>query len=122
MQNDKPLIDNDILEQILMLDEDDSHEFSRDILTEYFEQVETNVTKLEQLVQSKNFVEAGKVAHFLKGSSANVGAAYVRDICEELQHYQNSDELPENLFPKRIEEIKQVWPQTKKQLSSRVGL
>ena len=61
--------------------------FSKSILQDYFSQVEEKLPEMHNLIQSGNLVEAGKLAHFLKGSSAGVGAANVRNICDDMQHY-----------------------------------
>jgi len=114
-------VDNDAFDQLLMMDEDDNHEFSRDILSEYFGQLDTNVPKLESLVNNNDFDAAGKLGHFLKGSSAGVGAAVIRDICEELQHYHLQSEPPKEFFEKRIPLLKEAVEPTKLALLAKVG-
>ena len=114
-------VDDDAFGQLLMMDEDDTHEFSREILTEYFSQLDENIPKLEALVAKNDFDAAGHLGHFLKGSSAGVGAAVIRDICEELQHYDLKSEEPKAFFTRMLPPLKEAIAPTKEALLSRVG-
>jgi len=80
-------IDNEAFQQLLELDDDDHHEFSLSIIKEFFESTEVCVKTMDQHMMDGNFEEVGKIGHYLKGSAAGIGAAQVRDVCDEIQHY-----------------------------------
>jgi len=46
-QTDEPLIDLEIFRQILELDEDDTHEFSREMTFAFFSQAETTFNDMD---------------------------------------------------------------------------
>jgi len=116
------LVDESAINQILEMDEDDSHEFSREILQEFFEQLENKVPEFDQFMQKRDFEAIGKLGHFLKGSSAGVGAARIREICDDIQHWQSHTTDPESFFSDKIQQLKDVMPDTKRALYDRVGL
>jgi len=87
---DKTVIDMDILGQLLEMDDDEEHSFSKPLVQEYLEQADATLDEMEAKIkegQSKDSLEflSGK-GHFLKGSSAALGAIQVRDSCESLQN------------------------------------
>lgn len=73
--------------QILDLDEDDSHEFSRGMAWEYFSQVDTTFIEMDQALADKDLAKLSSLGHFLKGSSAALGVSKVQASCERMQHY-----------------------------------
>lgn len=121
MNSTHNLVDDDALNQLILMDEDDQHEFSKDILSDYFTQLDTNIPKLEEHVARNDFASAGKLAHFLKGSAAGVGAAAIRDMCDVMQHYDTTGQDPKALFDDMLPKFKDVVEPTRQALFSRVG-
>ncbi|KAF9265402.1 histidine-phosphotransfer domain, HPT domain-containing protein [Marasmius fiardii PR-910] len=74
-------------EQILDLDEDDTREFSKEMVVEYFTQAEDTFTDLEKALGDKDLEKLSSLGHFLKGSSATLGVSAVQSTCEKIQHY-----------------------------------
>ena|SRR5690242_17013039 len=116
------LIDIDAINQLIEMDEDDNHDFSREILHAFFAQLDERVPEFYTLLENKNYTDAGKLGHFLKGSSAGVGAAKIRDICEHIQHYTLETDDPDTFFREKVDELKAAIPSTKVALYSKVGL
>jgi HPt (histidine-containing phosphotransfer) domain-containing protein len=114
------LIDDEAICQLMELD--DNNEFAKEILDEYFAQLENKLPELEQLVARSDYVNAGKLGHYLKGSSAGVGAARIRDICEHLQHYDHETQDPGSFFHHLVQQLKDAIPDTKLALYGKVGL
>ncbi|EPZ31426.1 histidine kinase, phosphotransfer Hpt [Rozella allomycis CSF55] len=81
------MIDIEVFEQILMMDENDDHEFSKDLVTNYFEQATSTFESMRNAIKENNLIEVSKLGHFLKGSSAALGITKVKDYCEKIQHY-----------------------------------
>jgi len=75
-------------EQILELDEDDPDQsFSRGIVDNYHEQVETTFGEMSVALKDKDCAKLSALGHFLKGSSAALGVTKVQATCETMQHY-----------------------------------
>jgi len=119
---DKTVIDMDILGQLLEMDDDEEHSFSKPLVQEYLEQADATLEEMEQKVkdgQSKDNLEwlSGK-GHFLKGSSAALGAIQVRDSCESLQNLgkeKNAAGSSDISADAAWKEIESLMPALKKQ-------
>ena len=118
----RDLIDNDAINQLLEMDEGDDHEFSSEILQEFFGQLDVKVPEFDVLIEKKDYDAVGKLGHFLKGSSAGVGAAKIREICDDIQHWQMKTSDPHTFFTEKVGQLKEVIPETKRILYSMVGL
>jgi osomolarity two-component system phosphorelay intermediate protein YPD1 len=82
-----PPIDEEVFDQILDLDDDDTHDFSRDMVWAYFSQVKTTFKDMDVAFDSKDLTKLSSLGHFLKGSSAALGVQKVQASCEFIQHY-----------------------------------
>ncbi|KAH9923587.1 histidine-phosphotransfer domain HPT domain-containing protein [Amylocystis lapponica] len=80
-------IDLETFHQILDLDEDDTHDFSRGMAWAYFSQASTTFTEMDEAYAKKDLGKLSSLGHFLKGSSAALGVAKVQASCEQIQHY-----------------------------------
>ncbi|KZT28907.1 histidine phosphotransferase, partial [Neolentinus lepideus HHB14362 ss-1] len=86
-------IDMDTFHQILDLDEDDTHDFSRGMAWAYFSQASSTFDDMDEAFEKKDLAKLSSLGHFLKGSSAALGVAKVQASCEKIQHYgQQRDE------------------------------
>lgn len=116
------MIDHDIFNQLLEMDDDANHEFSKSILSDYFVQMEEKLPEMKELVESDKLEEAGKLAHFLKGSSAGVGAAIVRDLCDDMQHYTLKSSKHKEYLLQRSIELETAYFDVKKAFMERLGM
>ncbi|CAL1698240.1 unnamed protein product [Somion occarium] len=80
-------IDEETFNQIVELDEDDTHDFSHGMVTAYFTQARNTFDEMEQAYKDKNLDKLSSLGHFLKGSSAALGVTKVQASCERMQHY-----------------------------------
>ncbi|KAL8825544.1 MAG: hypothetical protein Q9170_007755 [Blastenia crenularia] len=87
-------IDQMTFEQILEMDDDEEErDFSKSIVTGFFEQAETTFKKMDSSLESGDLATLSALGHFLKGSSATLGMTKVKDSCEKIQHFgANKDE------------------------------
>lgn len=115
------VVDDVIFNQLVEMDDDDQHEFTKSILQDFFEQMDENMIKLDELLAAGDLVALGKLGHFLKGSSAGVGAAIVRDICDDIQHYALKSNEPYKFLAGKIADLKVAVPIAKKELYSRIS-
>jgi len=86
-------IDGPTFEQILEMDDEDEHDFSKSLVYDFFTQAETTFDKMDKNLEEKDLKTLSELGHFLKGSSATLGLTKVKDSCEKIQHYgQKKDE------------------------------
>jgi len=83
----KSVIDMDTFQQILDLDDDDEHEYSRELAGAYFAQARTTFDDMRKAFTSKDLKELSSLGHFLKGSSAALGVSKVSSSCQKIEHY-----------------------------------
>jgi osomolarity two-component system phosphorelay intermediate protein YPD1 len=109
-------IDVDTFEQILEMDEPDDHEFSQSIVFGFFDQAEETFVQIEEALEKKDLPDLSSLGHFLKGSSATLGLAKVRDGCEKMQRYgkkENVDGSPEDDEEICLQRIKEAFEAVK---------
>jgi len=87
VSNQSPPIDDEVFNQILDLDDDGTHDFSRDMVWAYFSQVETTFKDMNVAFANKDLAKLSSLGHFLKGSSAALGVQKVKASCELMQNY-----------------------------------
>ncbi|EPX74221.1 histidine-containing response regulator phosphotransferase Mpr1 [Schizosaccharomyces octosporus yFS286] len=81
------MIDHTTFDQLLEMDDDDQHEFSKSIVFNYFEQAETTIKELHGALKQKDLKKLSSLGHFLKGSSAALGLTEMKNVCERIQNY-----------------------------------
>ncbi|EPY49343.1 histidine-containing response regulator phosphotransferase Mpr1 [Schizosaccharomyces cryophilus OY26] len=81
------LVDHTTFDQLLEMDDDDQHEFSKSIVFNYFEQAETTIKELQEALKQKDLKKLSSLGHFLKGSSAALGLTEMKKACERIQNY-----------------------------------
>ncbi|KAG0354849.1 signal transduction histidine kinase [Gamsiella multidivaricata] len=86
---DDEIIDHATFDQLLEMDDEEDHEFSRSLVWNYFEQAEQTFKELDDAMTRLDFPDLSRLGHFLKGSSAALGLIRIRASCERLQHYGN---------------------------------
>ena len=112
-EDEDKVINIETFNQILDLDEDDTHDFSFGMTEAYFTQASTTFTDMDKALcapllfllrvpfsrdsivpglatdasESKDLQKLSSLGHFLKGSSAALGVSAVQTTCEHIQHY-----------------------------------
>jgi len=84
---DQDIIDMEAFGQLLELDEDDDSSFSETITLEFFEQALKIFKEMDENLEAKNVTRLAELAHFLKGSSGQVGVRKVKEECNRMQYY-----------------------------------
>lgn len=126
-------IDMPTFEQILEMDEEDDRDFSRSIVTGFFDQAKTTFINMDKALESKDLPSLSSLGHFLKGSSAALGLTKVKSSCEKIQHFGQkkdhegvADEDDEDICLQRIEEtikiLKKDYREAERVLKSFLGI
>ncbi|KAG0309801.1 hypothetical protein BGZ98_007535 [Dissophora globulifera] len=86
---DSDIIDHTTFDQLLEMDDEEDHEFSKSLVWNYFEQAEKTFAEMDEAMENVDLPNLSRLGHFLKGSSAALGLTKVKESCEKLQHYGN---------------------------------
>lgn len=100
--NKQDVMDMETFQQILDLDEDDTRDFSSEMVKAYYEQAQSTFEKMDKALEDKDPAELSSLGHFLKGSSAALGVRKVQKSCEEIQNYGR---LPGKDKNKNLDEV-----------------
>ncbi|MGB9696637.1 MAG: Hpt domain-containing protein [Ignavibacteria bacterium] len=115
MEEQKPLIDWDIVNGLMELGEEDGKSFVKEIIDLYISQYPELFDGMQRGYQQAQAKEMTLNAHSLKGASLNIGALQLAEICREIEmRGRNNDfsgvdsliEEVENVYNLTIEEFK----------------
>ncbi len=84
-----PLIDWTYIDSIA----EGSEEFKIELLETFCESMSASLVKLEKAIADSNYRELEKVAHFMKGSSSNLGIPSIAEISYELEQMGRNQKL-----------------------------
>ena len=112
MNGEGDMINTETIQQLLGMDDDDNHEFSSSLMTDYFIQLAEKVEEMKKLLGAGDIVGVGKVGHFLKGSSAALGATAAQRICDSIQHWEKeaSHEDVRGFLDGKIKDLERIIP------------
>ncbi|KAJ7729690.1 histidine-phosphotransfer domain, HPT domain-containing protein [Mycena maculata] len=114
--SDSKPINLEIFDQILELDEEGTHDFSKEMVVAYFSQAGTTFKDMDDALAEKKLPKLSELGHFLKGSSAALGISKVQAACEKMQHYGElrDEEAGKDLSPKNaLEKIEALLVEVK---------
>ena len=90
-----PVLDMSVVEELLSITDDGDPELLLDLVPMFLEDGPIKVRAVIEGVAEGDYEKAERAAHSLKGSSGNLGARQLQNICEQLQiatRYQKRDE------------------------------
>jgi HPt (histidine-containing phosphotransfer) domain-containing protein len=79
------VLDHAVIEELLSFADDGDPELLIDLIQMFLEDGPSKVEAVSQGLAHGDFDMAERAAHSLKGSSGNLGAKLVEEICEQLQ-------------------------------------
>lgn len=102
MQN---VLDQAVLDELLSFADDGDPELLLDLIQMFLDDSPSKVAAVQEGLDNGDFDKAERAAHSLKGSSGNLGARFVQDVCEQLQLSTRSHKLEESkqLAPQLVE-------------------
>ncbi|TRM65949.1 signal transduction histidine kinase [Schizophyllum amplum] len=86
-QEDGPPVKMEIFRQILELDDEDSHDFSQEMVSDFFSQARDTLQTLDDAFTSSSLTTLADRGHFLKSSSASLGIYKVQESCGKIEQY-----------------------------------
>lgn len=87
------VLDHAVLEELLAFADDGDPELLVDLIQMFLEDSPSKVEAVNEALTVGDFEKAERAAHSLKGSSGNLGARFVQDVCEQLQLSTRNHEL-----------------------------
>lgn len=87
------VLDHAVLDELLSFADDGDPELLVDLIQMFLEDSPSKVEAVNEGLAVGDFDKAERAAHSLKGSSGNLGARLVQDVCEKLQQSTRAHEL-----------------------------
>lgn len=99
------VLDHAVLDELMSFADDGDPELLVDLIQMFLEDSPSKVEAVNEALAVGDFDKAERAAHSLKGSSGNLGARFVQDVCEKLQLSTRNHELEvsRELAPKLAE-------------------
>jgi HPt (histidine-containing phosphotransfer) domain-containing protein len=113
-----PAVDPEVIEQLRFLEDEDQPNVVAELLTLYIEHAPPKLQAIHEALERADFAALKRAAHSLKGSSANVGARGMHQVCERLEHDASPDRLAEarSLYAQLVDEYAVVEQALKAQM------
>jgi len=89
------VLDQSVLDELMSFADDGDPELLLDLIDMFLDDGPSKVLAVQEGISTGDFDKAERAAHSLKGSSGNLGATLLQDICEKLQvatRHQRLDE------------------------------
>lgn len=90
------VLDMSVLEELMSFADDGDPELLVDLVHMFLEDGPSKVKAVIQGLELGDFDKAERAAHSLKGSSGNLGARRLQDVCEKLQNSTRHHQLSES--------------------------
>ncbi len=90
-EKSKSLLDPNIIESLKELDENDN--FFQNLVTSFLGNAAKAVLEIKKIAEEKNFDGLVQASHKLKGSSANLGAKELADVCKDIEQKAKTHNL-----------------------------
>jgi HPt (histidine-containing phosphotransfer) domain-containing protein len=81
-----PAIDPEAIEQLRFLEDEDQPHVVAELIALFIEHTPPKLKQLTEAIETSDVALLKRTAHSLKGSSANVGARGMQEVCGRLEH------------------------------------
>jgi HPt (histidine-containing phosphotransfer) domain-containing protein len=88
-----PILDQEAIDNLRMLDPDGGDTFLREIIGIFLEDTPLRIAEIDKSLAAGDAPTFVRAAHTIKGASSNVGAAALRAVAEQLEHHAKKDGL-----------------------------
>jgi PAS domain S-box-containing protein len=82
---EKPVVNRAVLDHLREISPENADEFLRDVVNMFLQQAPVIVNEMKQYCREQKYAEMGHSAHKLKGSSLNIGAVALGEICRIIE-------------------------------------
>jgi HPt (histidine-containing phosphotransfer) domain-containing protein len=90
------VLDQAVLDELLSFADDGDPELLLDLIQMFLDDGHVKVQAVAEGLANGDFDKAERAAHSLKGSSGNLGARLLQDVCEALQNTTRHHKLDES--------------------------
>lgn len=90
------MLDMSVVEELLSFSDDGDPELLMDLIQMFLEDGPSKVASVQEGLAKGDFDQAERAAHSLKGSSGNLGAQLLQNVCEEMQLSTRNQRLDES--------------------------
>jgi HPt (histidine-containing phosphotransfer) domain-containing protein len=90
------VLDMSVVEELLSFSDDGDPELLLDLIQMFLEDGPSKVAAVQEGLAAGDFDKAERAAHSLKGSSGNLGAQMLQQVCEEMQVATRQHRLEES--------------------------
>lgn len=113
------VIDPQAIENLRALNPGDNDEFLREIAGIFFEDTPQRIAELDLSARTGDVSRFVRAAHSIKGSSANIGATFLRAAAEQLEHQSRTQGLGD--VAALVEKVKTEFSRTEAALRALIG-
>jgi HPt (histidine-containing phosphotransfer) domain-containing protein len=110
-----PIIDLQAIENLRALNPGDNDAFIREVLGIFLEDTPQRIAELDTSLAAGDAPKFSRAAHSIKGSSANLGAASLRGMAEQLEQRSHKEGLAN--VAGLLASLKQEYSRTKIELT-----
>ena len=86
-------LDPKVIDSLRKLTPEGEADVLSEVLQLFLEEVPKKIRALQEAVHAGDAAEAGRVAHSLKGSSGNIGADSMMDVCRRIDDLARAGDL-----------------------------
>jgi histidine phosphotransfer protein HptB len=105
--SDTPILDPQAIDALRELNPDDNGEFVREIAGIFLDDTPQRIAELDTSLKCGDVTRFIRAAHSIKGSSANMGATFLKAAAERLEHHSKDHGV--DGVDTMISEIKAEW-------------
>ncbi len=119
IEPDAPTLERRPLDALRALDGDGSNRILRRAIVKFSDYGDKLIDQMVESVANDDAPELSRLAHSLKSSSANLGAAGLASLCQDIERLADAPTLPADI-DRRICELKQTYQSARRELMSLV--
>lgn len=91
-----PVLDMSVVEELISFADDGDPELVLDLIQMFLDDGPTKVQAVVQGVAEGDFERAERAAHSLKGSSGNLGARLLSQVCDQVQNATRNHQIADS--------------------------
>jgi HPt (histidine-containing phosphotransfer) domain-containing protein len=108
-------LDTELLRSWQTLSQQGDDDFLSEVILIFLSSAPLLIESIEKELTEENWEALGRHVHKLRGSSANLGAVYLAEICGEIEFLASPPSPPSLLVPK-VEKLKHEFNVVKREL------